>query len=47
MKASSVQFDGETQGGFAGIIAIEIKLLVRAEDFDRADAFLTKHLHKA
>ena len=34
---------GETQAGLAGIM--EIQLLVRAEDFDRARAFLKRHHH--
>ena len=34
---------GETQAGLAGII--EIQLLVRAEAFDRARAFLERHRH--
>ena len=34
---------GENQAGLAGIDSMEIQLLVRAEDFDRAHAFLERH----
>ena len=37
------EIDGEHQAGLAGIRAMEIKLLVRAEDFDRARAFIIRH----
>lgn len=37
------QIDGEGQAGLTGMGIMEIKLLVRAEDFDRAIAFLKKH----
>jgi hypothetical protein len=36
---------GEGQAGLAGIGSMEIQLLVRAEDFDRARAFLERHHH--
>ena len=36
---------GEGQVGLAGIGSMEIQLLVRAEDFDRARAFLERHHH--
>lgn len=37
------EISGENQAGFAGIGGLEIQLLVRAEDFDRARAFLEEH----
>lgn len=39
------EITGENQAGLAGISSLEIKLIVRAEDFDRAHAFLERH-HK-
>lgn len=40
------EIGGESQGGFTGIDAMKIQLLVRAEDYDRATAFLKKHPHR-
>ena len=37
------QISGENQAGLAGIESLEIQLLVRAEDYDRAHAFLAQH----
>ena len=37
---------GERQAGLAGIGSMEIQLLVRAEDADRARAFLDEHLRQ-
>jgi len=37
------EISGENQAGLAGIDSLEIQLLVRAEDFDRAHAFLEQH----
>ena len=34
---------GENQAGLAGVSSMEIQLLVRAVDFDRAKAFLEQH----
>ena len=39
------EVSGEGQAGLAGIGSMEIQLLVRAEDFDRARAFLERHHH--
>lgn len=39
------EISGENQAGLAGISSLEIQLLVRAEDFDRAHAFLERHHH--
>jgi hypothetical protein len=39
------EIGGERQAGLAGIGSMEIQLLVRAEDFDRARAFLSQHRH--
>ena len=39
------EISGEKQGGFTGIGSLEIQLLVKAEDFDRARAFLQRHHH--
>ncbi len=39
------EIDGETQAGLVGVGVMEIKLLVRAEDFDRARSFLEAHEH--
>ena len=36
---------GERQAGLAGLGSMEIQLLVRAEDFDRARAYLERHHH--
>jgi len=36
---------GEGQAGLAGIGSMEIQLLVRVEDFDRARALLERHHH--
>jgi len=41
------EIDGRSQGGFAGIGVMEVKLLVRASEFDRARAYLEKHLPQA
>lgn len=40
------EIEGENQAGLSGIGIMEIKLLVRAEDYDRARAFLDKHHHR-
>ena len=37
------EIDGEHQGGLAGLSTFEIRLLVRAEDFDRARAYVVGH----
>ena len=37
------EIDGERQAGLAGLGMMEIKLLVRAEDYDRARAYLEQH----
>jgi hypothetical protein len=37
------EISGENQAGLTGIGGLEIQLLVRAEDFDRARAFLESH----
>ena len=34
---------GENQGGFTGLGIMRIKLMVRAEDYDRAKSHLEKH----
>jgi hypothetical protein len=39
--------DGESQAGLTGVGIMEIKILVRADDFDRASAFLKKHQHRS
>lgn len=39
------EIDGESQAGFTGLDVMEIKLLVRAEDFDRAKSYVEKHEH--
>jgi hypothetical protein len=41
------EIDGENQAGLAGLDMMEIKLLVRSDDLDRARAFLKKHHGKA
>jgi len=38
--------DGEQQGGLMGLPIMEVKLLVRAQDADRARAFIEKHQQK-
>jgi hypothetical protein len=40
------EIGGERQAGLAGIGSMEIQLLVRAEDADRARAFLEEHLRQ-
>lgn len=40
------EIDGESQGGLAGLGISEIKLLVRAIDFDRARKFVEQHQPK-
>ena len=40
------EISGENQAGLVGIESQEIQLLVKAEDFDRARAFLKQH-HRA
>ena len=40
------EISGENQAGLAGIDSLEIQLLVRAEDFDRAHSFLEQHQRK-
>jgi len=37
------EIDGEGQAGFTGLGIMEIKVLVRAEDFDRARSYVEKH----
>lgn len=37
------EISGENQAGLAGIDSLEIQLLVRAEDDDRAQAYLELH----
>jgi len=37
------EVSGERQAGLTGVSMMEIQLLVRAEDFDRARAFLEQH----
>lgn len=37
------QIEGEGQAGLTGTGIMEIRLVVRAEDFDRAVAYLKKH----
>lgn len=39
------EISGESQAGLAGIGSLEILLLVKAEDFDRASVFLEQHHH--
>lgn len=39
------EIDGESQGGLTGVGIMEIKLLVRAADHDRARAYLEQHEH--
>jgi hypothetical protein len=39
------EVSGEGQAGLAGLGSMEIQLLVRAEDFDRARAYLEQHHH--
>ena len=39
--------DGEHQAGLTGIISMEIKIVVRAEDYDRARSYLESHDHPA
>lgn len=40
------EINGENQAGLAGMISMEIQLLVRAEDFDRARQYLEQHHHE-
>ena len=40
------EISGESQAGLTGITSMEIELLVRAEDYDRAREFLENH-HRA
>lgn len=40
------EISGENQAGLTGVGSLEIQLLVKAEDFDRARAFLERH-HRA
>lgn len=37
------EISDETQGGFSGLTSMEIKVLVRAEDYDRAKKFIERH----
>lgn len=37
------EIDGESQAGLTGVGVLEIKLLVRAEDYDRARSFIDSH----
>ena len=39
------EIDGRSQAGFTGIGVMEVKLLVRAGDFDAARSYLEKHEH--
>ncbi len=38
---------GEGQAGLTGLDAMEIQIVVRAEDFDQAKAFIEKHAREA
>ena len=38
------EIDGERQAGLTGLRMMEIKLLVRAKDYDRARAYIEQHL---
>ena len=38
---------GEGQAGLTGLDTMEIKVVVRAEDFDRAKAFVEEHLRES
>ncbi len=40
------QPEGENQAGLAGISSMAVKIFVRAEDHDRARAFIEEHLRK-
>ena len=40
------EIDGENQAGLTGIISMEIRLMVRAEDSDRARKYLEQHHHE-
>ena len=40
------EIEGKSQGGFTGVGVMEVKLFVRAADFDQARAYLEKHLPK-
>ena len=37
------EIEGENQGGFTGMNFSEIRLVVRAEDYDRAHNFVKSH----
>ena len=37
------EIDGQSQAGLVGLGMMEIRLLVRAEDYDRARAYIEKH----
>ena len=37
------EIDGEHQAGLAGLGIMEVKLLVRADDYDRARAYVEQH----
>lgn len=37
------EIDGESQAGLTGLSTMEIKLLVRAIDYDRARAYIEQH----
>ena len=37
---------GEGQAGLAGLDTMEIEIIVRAEDFDQAKAFIDEHLRQ-
>jgi ribosomal protein S3 len=39
------EIDGASQAGLTGLGIMEIKVLVRAEDFDRAKSYVEKHEH--
>lgn len=40
------EIDGEGQAGLAGVGIMEVKVLVRAEDADRARHFIRNHQHR-
>ena len=41
------EIDGEGQAGFTGLGIMEIKVLVRAEDFDQVKLYVEKHEHRS
>jgi hypothetical protein len=40
------EISGENQAGLTGIGVMQIRLFVRADDFDRAQTFLERHHHR-